>query len=74
MLECVGSSDAEVVAGEHGAEVGGGSETRVDMLGRRELPTPPALSKWTYSTVKLSYVGIELSSTALSHAHTGPRA
>jgi hypothetical protein len=42
---------AEVMAGEHGAEVGGGSGTRVDMLGGRELPTPPALSKWTYSMV-----------------------
>jgi hypothetical protein len=58
---------AEVVAGERGAEVGGGSGTRVDMLGERELPTPPAPSKWTYSMVKLSYVGIEPSSTALSH-------
>jgi hypothetical protein len=74
MLECVGSPDAEVVAGERGTEVGGGSETRVDMLGGRELPTPPSPSKWSYSTVKLSYVGVELSSTALSHAHTGPRA
>jgi hypothetical protein len=47
---------AEVVAGQHSVEVGGGSGTGVDMLGGRELPTPPALSKWTYSTVKLSYV------------------
>jgi hypothetical protein len=31
---------AEVVAGERSAEVGGGSGTGVDMLGRRELPTP----------------------------------
>jgi hypothetical protein len=33
---------AEVVAGQRSAEVGGDSETGVDMLGRRELPTPPA--------------------------------
>jgi hypothetical protein len=59
---------AEVVAGERDVEVGGGSGTGVDMLGGRELPTPPAPSKWTYSTVKLSYVGVEPSSTALSHA------
>jgi hypothetical protein len=57
---------AEVMAGERGAEVGGGSGTGVDMLGGRELPTPPAPSKWTYSTVKLSYVGVEPSSTAVS--------
>jgi hypothetical protein len=60
---------AEVVAGERGAEVGGGSGTGVDMLGGRELPAP---SKWTYSTVKLSYVGVEPSSTVLSHAHPHP--
>jgi hypothetical protein len=63
---------AEVVAEERGSEVVGGSETGVDMLGGRELPTPPAHSKWTYSTVKLSYVVVELSSTALSHAHPRP--
>jgi hypothetical protein len=63
---------AEVVAGERGAEVGRGSGTGVDMLGGRELPTPPAPSKWTYSTVKLSYVGVEPLSTALSHAHPRP--
>jgi hypothetical protein len=63
---------AEVVAGERGAEVGGGSRTGVDMLSARELPTPPAPLKWTYSTVKLSYVGVEPSSTALSHAHPHP--
>jgi hypothetical protein len=63
---------AEVVAGEHGAEVGGGSGTGVDMFGKRELPTPPAPSKWTYLTVKLSYVEVEPSSTALSHAHPRP--
>jgi hypothetical protein len=57
---------AEVVAGERGAEIGGGSGTGLDMLGGRELPTPPAPSKWTYSTVKLSYVGVEPSSTAVS--------
>jgi hypothetical protein len=60
---------AEVVAGERDAEVGRGSRTGVDMLGGRELPTPPAPSKWMYSTVKLSYVRVESSSTALSHAH-----
>jgi hypothetical protein len=63
---------AAVVAGQRSTEVGGGSGTRVDMLGGRELPTPPAPSKWTYSTVKLSYVGVEPSSTALSHAHPCP--
>jgi hypothetical protein len=60
-----------VVAGERDAEVGGGSGTGVDMLGGRELPTPPAPLKWTYLTVKL-YVGVESSSTALSHAHPRP--
>jgi hypothetical protein len=63
---------AEVVAGERGAKVGGGSGTRVDMLGGRELPTPLGPLKWTYSTVKLSYVGVESSSTALSHVHPHP--
>jgi hypothetical protein len=63
---------AEVVAGERGAEVGGGSETGVDMLAGRELTTPPAPMKWAYSTVKLSYVGDEPSSTTLSHAHPRP--
>jgi hypothetical protein len=56
---------AEVVAGQRSAEVGGGSGTRVDMLGGRELPTPPAPSKWTYSTMKLSYIGVEPLSTAV---------
>jgi hypothetical protein len=56
---------AEVVAGQRSAEVGGGSGTGVDMLGGRELPTPPAPSKWTYSTMKLSYIGVEPSSTAV---------
>jgi hypothetical protein len=63
---------AEVVAGQRSAEVGGGSGTGVDMPGGRELLTPPAPSKWTYSTVKLSYVGVEPLSTALSHAHPCP--
>jgi hypothetical protein len=63
---------AEVMAGEHGTEVGRGSGIGVDMLGERELPTPPAPSKWTYSTAKLSYVRVESSSTALSHAHPLP--
>jgi hypothetical protein len=63
---------AEVVVGQRSAEVGGGSGTGVDMPGGRELPTPPARSKWTYSTVKLSYVGVEPSSTAMSHAHRRP--
>jgi hypothetical protein len=53
---------AEVMAGQRSAEVGGDSGTGVDMLGGRELPTPPAPSKWTYSTVKLSDVGVEPSS------------
>jgi hypothetical protein len=60
---------AEVMARQHSAEVGGGSGTGVDMLGGREFPTPLAPSKWTYSTVKLSYVRVEPSSTALSHVH-----
>jgi hypothetical protein len=47
---------AEVVAGERGAEVGRGSGIGVDMLDGKELSTPLAPSKWTYSTVKLSYV------------------
>jgi hypothetical protein len=63
---------AEVVAGQRSAEVGGDSGTVVDMLGGRELPTPPAPSKWTYSTVKLSDVRVEPSSTALSHIHPRP--
>jgi hypothetical protein len=63
---------AEVMAGQRSAEVSGGSGTGVDMLGRRELPTPPTPSKWTYSTVKLSYVEVEPSSTALSHVHPRP--
>jgi hypothetical protein len=54
---------AEVVAGQRSAEVGGGSRTGVDMLGGRELPTPPAPSKWTYSTMKLSYVGARRANT-----------
>jgi hypothetical protein len=60
---------AEVVAGQRSAEVGGGSGIGVDMLGGRELPTPLAPSKWTYSMMNLSYVGVEPSSTALSHVH-----
>jgi hypothetical protein len=60
---------AKVVAGQRRAEVGGGSGTGVDMSGGRELPTSPAPLKWTYLTVKLSYVGVEPSSTTLSHAH-----
>ena len=69
---------AEVLAGERGAVgvagagVGGGSGTGVDALAEEEPPTPPAPSKWTYSTVKSSYVGAEPSSTALSHAHPRP--
>jgi hypothetical protein len=63
---------AEVVAGELGAKVGGGLGTGVDMFGGRELPTPPAPSKWTYSMVKLLYVRVELSYTASSHAHPHP--
>jgi hypothetical protein len=82
MLECMevtgcgdGGEDliaAEVMTGERDAKVGGGSGTRVDMLGGRELPTPPAHSKWTYSMVKLSYVRVEPSSTALSYVHPRP--
>jgi hypothetical protein len=76
VADCGGGGEdliaAEVVAGERGAEVGGGSGTGVDILSGRELPTPPAPLKWTYSTVKLSYVGVEPLSTALSHAHPRP--
>jgi hypothetical protein len=36
---------AEVVAGQRNTEVSGDSGTGVDMLGGRELPTPPAPSK-----------------------------
>jgi hypothetical protein len=63
---------AEVIAGERGAEVSGGSGTEIDMLGGRELPTPPAPLKWTYSTVKSSYIRVEPSSTTLSDAHPRP--
>jgi hypothetical protein len=63
---------AEVVAGQHSTEVSGGSRTGVDMLGGRELPTPLAPSKWTYSTVKLLYIRVELSSTALSPCPSSP--
>jgi hypothetical protein len=73
VISCGGSGEdliaAEVVAVERGTEVGGGSGTGVDMLGGRELPTPPARLKWTYSTVTLLYVRFEPTSTALSHAH-----
>jgi hypothetical protein len=68
------------VVGERGAAgvvdagVDGDSGTEVDMLGEEELPTPtlPASLKWMCSTVKSSYVGVEPSSTALSHAHPRP--
>jgi hypothetical protein len=63
---------AEVVAGQRSAEVSGGSGTGVDILGGRELPTPPAPSNGTYSTVKLSDVGVEPSSTALFYIHPHP--
>ena len=59
-------------AGVAGTGVGEGSGTGVGALGEEELPTPPAPSKWTYSTVKSSYVGTEPSSTALSYAHPRP--
>ena len=52
--------------------VGEGVGTEVGVLAEEELPTPPAASKWTYSTMKSSYVGVELSSTALPHAHPRP--
>jgi hypothetical protein len=76
VADCGGGGEdlvaAEVVAGERGAEVGGSPGTGVDMLGGTELPTPPAPLKWTYSTVKFSYVGVEPSFTALSHAYPRP--
>ena len=59
-------------AGVSGARVGGGSGTGVGTLGEEEMPTPLASSKWTYSTVKSSYVGAEASSTTLSHTHPRP--
>jgi len=62
----------EVMVGQRSAEVGGDSGTGVDMLGGAELATPPAPSKWTYSTVKLSNVRVEPPSTALSHIHHHP--
>jgi hypothetical protein len=75
-ISCGGGGEdiiaAEVVAGQRSAEVGGGSGTGVDMLGGRELPTPLAPSKWTYLMVKLSYIRVEPSSTALSHVHPRP--
>jgi hypothetical protein len=37
------------------------------MLGGGELPTPPTPSKWTYSTMKLSDVGVEPPSTAVPY-------
>jgi hypothetical protein len=73
-LESIGGEEldvAGVVAGECGAAVGGDLGTGVDLLGE-ELPTPLAPSKWTYSMVKSSYVGVVPSSTALSHAHRRP--
>jgi hypothetical protein len=74
--DCGGAGEdivaAEVMAGQHSAEVGGDSETGVDMLGGRELPTPPAPSKWTYLTVKLSDIEVKPPSTALSHIHPRP--
>jgi hypothetical protein len=59
-------------AGVAGARVGGGLGTGVVTLGEEKLPTPPAPSKWTYSIVKSSYVGVEPSSAVLSHAHPRP--
>jgi hypothetical protein len=73
-----GLDAAEVVVGERGAAGGvdagvdGDLGTGVGMPDEELLPTPPASSKWTYSTVKSSYVGVEPSSTALSHAHPRP--
>jgi hypothetical protein len=81
MLECKGSPAVVVVAKtslqlrswlESVALRSVEAQGRVDMLGGRELSTPPAPLKWMYSTVKLSYVGVEPSSIALSHAHLRP--
>jgi hypothetical protein len=52
-------------AGERGAGVGGNLGAGVGLLGEGS-PTPLAPSKWTYSMVKSSYVGVVSSSTALS--------
>jgi hypothetical protein len=58
-------------AGERGAGVGGDLGARVGLLGEGS-PTPLAPSKWMYSMVKSSYVGVVPSSTALSQAHPRP--
>jgi hypothetical protein len=81
MLECMGSPVAMVVP-KTSLQLRSWLESvvlrsveargRVDMLGGRELSTPPAPLKWTYSMMKLSYVGVEPSSTALSHVHPHP--
>jgi hypothetical protein len=51
-------------AGERGAGVGGDLGAGVGLLGEGS-PTPPTPSKWTYSMVKSSYVGVVSSSTAV---------
>jgi hypothetical protein len=58
-------------AGERGVGVGGDLGAGVGLL-EEGSPTPPAPSKWTYSVVKSSYVGVVSSSTALSQAHPRP--
>jgi hypothetical protein len=52
-------------AGERDARVGGDLGAGVGLLGEGS-PTSPAPSKWTYSMVKSSYVGVMSSSTTLS--------
>jgi hypothetical protein len=62
-----------VVAGarERGTGVGGDLGAGVGLVGEGS-PTPSAPSKWAYSMVKSSYVGVVPSSTALSQAHPRP--
>jgi hypothetical protein len=52
-------------AGERGVVVGGDLGAGVGLL-EEGSRTPLAPSKWTYSMVKSSYVGVVPSSTALS--------
>jgi hypothetical protein len=65
----VGERGAAAVAD---AGVDEDSGTEVGMLGEEELSTPPAFSKWAYSTMKSLYVGVEPSSIALSYADPRP--
>jgi hypothetical protein len=68
---CGGEELVIARARECGARVGGDLGAGVKLL-EEELPTPPAPSKWTYSMVKSSYVGVVSLSTALSQAYPRP--